>query len=188
MHASLPSRSGSGRIATTTRLRRETTCSLPLLAGPGRVVDDDQLLLPGSPLGRQEQRRPRRVTVDSRRRWGGSEQDSSPSGPDPGPGAVLRTEAGVPVVVLSGPVDRELIVEEVDPMLQLLTLEHDGPIVIDVSGVDAVNGALLGLLLRVNRRLAWRNRQLIIACSHPEHSRRLRISGLDELATLVEPG
>jgi anti-anti-sigma factor len=98
---------------------------------------------------------------------------------------VLGTRSGIPVVTLAGPVDHELI-EQADPMLQFLTLEHDGPILIDVSGVDAVNGALLGLLLRVNRRLAWRNRQLIIACSDPEHSRRLRIAGLDELATLVE--
>jgi anti-anti-sigma factor len=128
------------------------------------------------------------MTVHSEPRCSGSEPDSSPSAPDPGPGVVLRTKAGMPVVTLAGPVDRELIVERVDPMLQRLTLEHDGPIVIDVSGVDAVDGALLGLLLRVNRRLAWRNRQLIIACSHPEHSRRLRIAGLDELATLVESG
>ena len=57
---------------------------------------------------------------------------------------------------------------------------------IDVSGVDAVNGALLGLLLRANRRLAWRNRRLIIACSDPDNLRRLEIAGLDDLATLVE--
>jgi anti-anti-sigma factor len=104
-----------------------------------------------------------------------------------GPGVVLGTKAGTPVVTLAGPVDHELMVR-VDPMLQLLTLEHDGPIVIDVSGVDAVSGALLGLLLRANRRLAWRNRRLIIACSDPEHSRRLRVAGLDELATLVQSG
>jgi anti-anti-sigma regulatory factor len=118
----------------------------------------------------------------------GSEPDSSPGAPDPSPGVVLRTKAGRPVVTLTGPVDRELIVEKVDPMLQLLILGREGPIVIDVSGVDAVNGALLGLLLRANRRLAWRNRQLIIACSNPEHSQRLRIAGLDELATLDESG
>jgi anti-anti-sigma factor len=128
------------------------------------------------------------MTVQSEPRSGGSEPDSSPSAPDPGRGVVLGAKAGVPVVTLAGPIDRDLIVEQVDPMLQRLTLEHDGPIVIDVSGVDAVDGALLGLLLRANRRLAWRNRQLIIACSHPEHSRRLRIAGLDELATLVESG
>jgi anti-anti-sigma factor len=117
-----------------------------------------------------------------------SQPDSSPSAPDPGPGIVLSTEGGMPVVTLAGPVDREHIVEQVDPMLQRLTLEHDGPIVIDVSGVDAVEGALLGLLLHASRRLAWRNRQLIIACSHPEHLRRLRIAGIDELAMLVESG
>jgi anti-anti-sigma factor len=128
------------------------------------------------------------VTVDSGPRWGGIEPDSSPSPPDPGPGVALGTKAGTPVITLVGPVDREFIEEQVDPMLQRLTLEHDGPIVIDVSGVDAVEGSLLALLLRANRRLAWRNRRLIIACSHPEHSRRLRIAGLDELATLVESG
>jgi anti-anti-sigma factor len=117
-----------------------------------------------------------------------SEPDLSPRAPDPGPGVVLSTKGGMPVVTLAGPVDRALIVEQVDPMLQRLTLEHDGPIVIDVSGVDAVEGALLGLLLHASQRLAWRNRQLIIACSHPEHSRRLRIAGIDELATLVESG
>jgi anti-anti-sigma factor len=125
------------------------------------------------------------MTVHSGPRRGKSEPDSSPSVPDASPGVVLGTKAGIPVVTLAGPVDHDLI-ERVDRMLQLLTLEHDGPIVIDVSGVDEVNGALLGLLLRANRRLAWRNRQLIIACSDPEHSRRLRIAGLDELARLVE--
>jgi anti-anti-sigma factor len=124
------------------------------------------------------------MTVHSGPIRGGSGPDS-PSAPDAGPGVVLGTKAGTPIVTLAGPVDHELIARA-DPMLHLLTLEHDGPIVIDVSGVDAVNGALLGLLLRANRRLAWRNRQLIIACSHPEHSRRLRIAGLDELATLLE--
>jgi anti-anti-sigma factor len=114
-----------------------------------------------------------------------SEPDLSPSAPDPGRGIGLTTEGGVPVVTLDGPVDHELI-ERVEPMLRRLTLEHDGPIVIDVSGVDAVEGGLLGLLLRANRRLAWRNRQLIIACFDPENARRLRMAGLDELATLVE--
>jgi anti-anti-sigma regulatory factor len=115
----------------------------------------------------------------------GSEPDSSPSAPDAGPGVALGTSAGMPVLTLAGPVDRELI-QRADPMLQLLTLQHNGPIVIDVSGVHAVNGALLGLLLRASRRLAWRNRELIIACADPENARRLRTARLDELATLVE--
>jgi anti-anti-sigma factor len=125
------------------------------------------------------------VTVHTGPRLSTSEPYLSPSASDPPPGVVLGRRSGIPVVTLAGPVDHELI-EQADPMLQLPTLEHDGPILIDVSGVDEVNGALLGLLLRANRRLAWRNRELIIECSHPEHSRRLRIAGLDELATLVE--
>jgi anti-anti-sigma factor len=116
-----------------------------------------------------------------------SKADSSPSSPDWGPGVVLGAKAGMPVVTLAGPVDRELV-ERANPLVQLLTSERGGPITFDVSGVDEVNGALLGLLLRAGRRLAWRNRQLIITCSDPEISRRLRIAGLDELATLVESG
>jgi anti-anti-sigma regulatory factor len=135
----------------------------------------------------QDGARPRRMIVHSGPRRGASEPDSSPSAPDAGPGVVLGTRDGMPVLTVAGPVDRELI-KRADPMLQRLTLEHDGAMVIDVSRVDAVNGALIGLLLRANRRLAWRNRQLIIACSDPEHSRRLRIAGLDELATLRESG
>jgi anti-anti-sigma factor len=125
------------------------------------------------------------MTVHCGSRWGGSGQDSSRGAHDAGLGVELETKAGLPVITLTGRVDRELI-ERAHPMLQLLTLEHDGPIVIDVSGVDEVNGALLGLLLRASRRLAWRGRQLIITCCDPGTSRRLRIAGLDELATLVE--
>ena len=91
----------------------------------------------------------------------------------------------MPVVFLAGLIDSDLA-DRVDSLLRQVTVEHDGPVAIDVSGVDAVNGALLGLLLRASRRLAWRNRQLIIVCRDPETSRRLRIAGLDELSTLVE--
>ena len=114
-----------------------------------------------------------------------SERDASPSARERRAGVVLGATAGMPVVSLGGPVDRELV-ERARKLLELVTSERDGPITIDVSGVDDVNGALLGLLLRTSRRLAWRNRQLIIACRDPETSRRLRIAGLDELATLTE--
>jgi anti-anti-sigma regulatory factor len=127
------------------------------------------------------------MAVQSGPTWGASDSDSAPSARHAGPGVVLDTNAGMPVVTLTGLVDSALI-QRADPMLRIVILEQDGPMVIDVSAVDDVNGALLGLLLRANRRLAWRNRRLIIACSDSEHSRRLRIAGLDELATLVEPG
>jgi anti-anti-sigma factor len=125
------------------------------------------------------------MTVQAGPRPGASEPESSPSHPDWGPGLSVGVNAGMPVVTLAGPVDRELA-DRADPLLQLATFEHDGAIAIDVSAVDAVNGALLGLLLRASRRLAWRNRQLVIVCRDPEMSRRLRIAGLDELASLVE--
>ena len=111
-----------------------------------------------------------------------SERDSSPSARERRAGVVLGATAGMPVVGLASPVDRELV-ERAQKLLKLVTSERDGPIAIDVSDV---NGALLGLLLRSSRRLAWRNRRLIIACRDFETSRRLRIAGLDELATLVE--
>jgi len=91
----------------------------------------------------------------------------------------------MPVVSLAGPIDRELA-DRAIALLGRLTYERGGPVAIDVSNADAVNGALLGLLLRASRRLSWRNRELTIVCRDPELTRQLRIAGLDELATLVE--
>ena len=65
-----------------------------------------------------------------------------------------------------------------------MLLDDDGPVAIDVTDVDAVNGALIGVLLRASRRLAWRNRLLYVVCAQPEVRRRLEMAGLDELATL----
>jgi anti-anti-sigma factor len=124
-------------------------------------------------------------TVQAGPRSGAGEPGSSLNESDRGSAVSVRASAGMPVVTLAGPVDRELA-DRADALLRLVTFERDGPIAIDVSGVDAVNGALLGLVLRASRRLSWRNRQLIIVCSDPETSRGLRIAGLDELAVLVE--
>jgi anti-anti-sigma factor len=96
----------------------------------------------------------------------------------------LAKAAGMPVISVSGTVDRDLA-GRADSLLQLTTLEHEGALAVDVSAVEDVNGALLGLLLRASRRLAWRNRQLVIVCRTPETLRRLEIAGLDELATLT---
>ena len=100
-----------------------------------------------------------------------------------GPGASAGRHGGVPVVTLAGPIDRE-VAGRADSLLQLTTLEHEGPVAIDVSAVDDVTGALLGLLLRASRRLAWRNRQLLILCGEPEIRGALEIAGLDELAAI----
>jgi anti-anti-sigma factor len=106
------------------------------------------------------------------------------STPDWGPGLALAGADRMPVISLSGSVDRDLA-GRADSLLQLTTLEHEGALAVDVSAVEDVNGALLGLLLRASRRLAWRNRQLVIVCRTPETLRRLEIAGLDELATLT---
>jgi hypothetical protein len=64
------------------------------------------------------------MTVHSGPKRGRSEPVSSPSASDAGPGVLLDTSAGMPVLTLSGTVDRALF-QRVDPMLQLQTLEHD---------------------------------------------------------------
>jgi anti-anti-sigma factor len=99
-------------------------------------------------------------------------------------GISLQQRGDLAVVALAGPVDRELA-RRADTLLQLTTFERAGAVAVDVSAVEAVNGALIGLLLRASRRLAWRNRQLIIVCTGAEARQRLEIAGLDELATLV---
>ena len=57
--------------------------------------------------------------------------------------------------------------------------------VVDISEVDEVNGALIGALLRASRRLAWRNRRLTIVCARIDLRSRLEIAGLDELADVT---
>ena len=92
---------------------------------------------------------------------------------------------GISVLALSGPVDRELA-GRADAALQRLLVAHDGAVAIDVSTVAAVNGSVLGVLLRASRRLAWRNRRLYVVCGQPDACTRLRIAGIDELAMLVD--
>jgi anti-anti-sigma regulatory factor len=92
---------------------------------------------------------------------------------------------GAPVIVVTGLVDRDLA-SRADPLLQVTTLNREGPLAIDVSAAESVNGALLGLLLRASRRLAWRGRELVIVCSDPDKRRRLELAGLDDLAELVD--
>ena len=97
------------------------------------------------------------------------------------PGLSRRRGDGISVLALSGPVDRELA-RRADAALQRVLVEHDDAVAIDVSGVDAVNDAVLGVLLRASRRLGWRNRRLYVVCVQPDACTRLRIAGIDELA------
>jgi anti-anti-sigma regulatory factor len=74
---------------------------------------------------------------------------------------------------------------EIDLLIRHGTSDPPAGVVIDISHVDEVNGALIGALLRASRRLAWRNRSLTIVCERAELRRRLEIAGLDELADVT---
>ena len=95
-----------------------------------------------------------------------------------------RTAGTALLVVVRGVVDRDAA-REIDVLIRHGTSDPSAGVVIDISRVDEVNGALIGALLRASRRLAWRNRRLTIACEHPELRRRLEIAGLDELADVT---
>lgn len=89
------------------------------------------------------------------------------------------------LVTVEGVVDRDLA-REVDFLIRHGTPDLPScAVVIDISRVDEVSGALIGALLRASRRLAWRNRRLTIVCSQVELRRRLEIAGLDELADVT---
>jgi anti-anti-sigma regulatory factor len=101
------------------------------------------------------------------------------------PGTVAARMAGAAqLIVVRGVVDRDAA-REIDFIVRHGTSDPPASVVIDISHVDEVNGALIGALLRASRRLAWRNRRLTIVCEHAELSRRLEIAGLDELADVT---
>ena len=95
------------------------------------------------------------------------------------------------LVTVEGVVDRD-VAREIDFLIRHGTSEPPAcAVVIDISRVDEVSGALIGALLRASRRLAWRNRRLTIVCPQVELRRRLEIAGLDELADVtaaLDPG
>jgi anti-anti-sigma factor len=95
-----------------------------------------------------------------------------------------RLAGGAQLIVVRGLVDRDAA-REIDVLIRHGASAPPAGVVIDISHVDEVNGALIGALLRASRRLAWRNRRLTIVCEHAELRRRLEIAGLDELADVT---
>jgi anti-anti-sigma factor len=95
-----------------------------------------------------------------------------------------RGAGGAQLIVVRGVVDRDAA-HEIDILVRRVTSDPSAGVVIDISRVDEVNGALIGALLRASRKLAWRNRRLTIVCEHLDLRRRLEIAGLDELADLT---
>jgi anti-anti-sigma factor len=95
-----------------------------------------------------------------------------------------RVAGDTQVLVVRGVVDRAAA-REIGYLIRHGTSDPPVRVVIDVSCVEEVSGALIGALLRTSRRLAWRNRRLTIVCPQVDLRSRLEIAGLDELADVV---
>jgi anti-sigma B factor antagonist len=95
-----------------------------------------------------------------------------------------RVAGGAQLIVVRGGVDRDAA-REIDLLIRHAAADPPAGVVIDISHVEEVNGALIGALLRASRRLAWRNRRLTIVCEPADLCRRLQIAGLDELADVT---
>jgi anti-anti-sigma factor len=92
---------------------------------------------------------------------------------------------GGSLIVLRGVIDATAA-RRADELVRDSALNGASMLVIDVSAAEEVTGALLGVLVRATRKLAWRNRRLLIVCSAPELRRRLEFAGIDELADIVD--
>jgi anti-anti-sigma factor len=96
-----------------------------------------------------------------------------------------RVAGETQVLVVRGVVDRHAA-GEIDYLIRHGIEKPPVRVVIDITLVDEVSGALIGALLRASRRLAWRNRRhLTIVCPQADLRKRLEIAGLDELADVV---
>ncbi len=92
-----------------------------------------------------------------------------------------RDGDGGAVLVLRGAVDRAQA-RALDTVLREVALSAVPAAVVDISGVDEVNGALLGVLVRATRWIGWRNGRTVIVCRSDELRRGLEVAGLDHLA------
>ena len=91
------------------------------------------------------------------------------------------------MLVLSGTVHRDEA-RAVDSLIRGIALSPTPSVVIDISAVDEVNGALLGALVRATRWIGWRNGRVEIVCERDDLRRGLEVAGLDHLAEIsAEP-
>ena len=85
------------------------------------------------------------------------------------------------MLVVSGTVHREEA-RVLDSLTRGIALSPTPAVTIDISGVDEVNGALLGTLVRATRWLSWGNGRVVIVCARDDLRRGLEVAGLDHLA------
>jgi anti-anti-sigma factor len=91
------------------------------------------------------------------------------------------------LVVIEGTVHREEA-RVLDSVMRAVALSPTPAVVIDIAGVDEVNGALLGTLVRATRWIGWRNGRVAIVCPRADLRRGLEVAGLDHLAEIsAEP-
>jgi anti-anti-sigma regulatory factor len=100
---------------------------------------------------------------------------------------VAHVEGATHQIIVRGIVDREGA-REMDFLIRHGMWEPHSGVVIDLSRVEEVSGALVGALLRASRRLAWREGGLKIVCPRVDLRRRLEMAGLDELAEVTPTG
>jgi anti-anti-sigma regulatory factor len=119
--------------------------------------------------------------------WTPHEHPAMATSPLPRPSSVAaRADGTSHRIDVSGPVDRAAA-RELDFLIRHGMWEPGAGVIIDISAVGEISGALIGALLRASRRLAWGNRRLTIVCS-PGLRQRLEMAGLDELADVTTTG
>jgi anti-anti-sigma factor len=62
----------------------------------------------------------------------------------------------------------------------------DKPLVADLTAVEFVDSAVLGMLMRTARRFDGEGRAVVIAAGHPSVRRTFALTGLDTVLTLVD--
>lgn len=82
------------------------------------------------------------------------------------------------IVRLSGNVDRDEA-RALDGVMRDVAIGPAPVVVVDISAVEEVNGALLGVLVRATRWVSWRNGRMVIVCRSDELRRGLEVAGLD---------
>jgi anti-anti-sigma factor len=91
------------------------------------------------------------------------------------------------VIALSGMLDRQGAATA-DRRVRAAVLGGAPEVVIDLSAVDEIDGALLGVLVRATRWLAWSDRRLRIVCPREDLRRGLRVAGLQRDADVEDDG
>lgn len=88
--------------------------------------------------------------------------------------------------VVTGHLDAEGA-RELERELRRRALGGERTVVVDISGVETLEPALAGALLRAHRSLSWRNCRLIVVVTAAIR-RTLERMGLDDALDLVESG